>query len=75
MRRVKRTIPQTKLRNFILTGLALCGLALLTEALLNPDFSSLLLRAPTILALMIVVVVWNDAYAAVRWTHARTIEE
>lgn len=60
-----------KLRNFILTGLALCVLTLAAIAFLVPNFEHLLLRVPAILALMTLVVVWN-AYAAIRGTHART---
>jgi len=40
----------------------------------NSDFRHLLLRKPSILAIMTLVLVWN-AYAAVRWTHARTSED
>jgi hypothetical protein len=63
-----------KLRNFILSGLGVCVLTLTIFAFLNPAFASLLLRAPRILALIVLVVVWN-AYAAIRWTHPRTNED
>jgi hypothetical protein len=63
-----------KLRNVLLTGLALCVLTLAVIALRNPDFGRLLLRVPAILAIMTLVLVWN-AYAAIRWTHPVTIED
>jgi hypothetical protein len=62
------------LRNSLLTGLALCVLMLAAFAFRSPDFRHLLLREPTFLAIMTLVLVWN-AYAAVRWTRARTSED
>ena len=63
-----------KLRNILLTGLALCVLTLAALALRNSDFRHVLLRVPAIPAIMTLVLVWN-AYAAIRWTHARTSED
>jgi hypothetical protein len=62
------------LRNFLLTGLALCVLALAAIAFRNPDFRHVLLTAPAIPAIMTLVLIWN-AYAAIQWTHARTSED
>jgi hypothetical protein len=67
-------LPSMKLRNILLTGLALCVLTLVSIAFRNSDFRHLLLREPSFLAIMTLVLVWN-AYAAIRWTHARTSED
>jgi hypothetical protein len=56
-----------KLRNVLLSGLALCVFALTAIAFRNLDFRHFLLRAPAIPAFMTLVLVWN-AYAATRWT-------
>ena len=63
-----------RLRNFLLTGFALCVLMLATFVFRNPDFRHLILRKPSILAIITLVLVWN-AYAAVRWSRARTSED
>jgi hypothetical protein len=63
-----------KLRNYILTGLVLCVVTLAISTVLYPQFANALLKAPWILALMTLVVVWN-AYAAVCRTNAKTSED
>ena len=67
-------MPDMNLRNLLLTGLALCVVTLAAFAFQNPDFRHVLLRAPAIPAIITLVLVWN-AYAAIRWTHARTSED
>jgi len=62
------------LRNFLVTGLALCVVALVIIAFDNPDFRHVLLKNLAIPTIMTLVLLWKG-YAAMRWTQDSIVQQ
>jgi len=62
------------LRHILLTGVVLCILARTAITIRHSGLSASAFERPSFLAIMALILAWN-AYAAIRWTHARTSED